>query len=166
MVSLAYQCRVRLAVADQKEDVFSSPRLKHAEDMAEALAIAGVTLAVIPLIIAALENFEYTLQPVLIFSRRYKQAVAELQSDLEIQRISFENECVFLLNTVTTIHGQPLLDEVRQEQSCDTGLERLLEARLEKSYDACSKALKLVRDVLSEIVTELKDLPILLPEVR
>ena len=36
---------------------------------------AGITLTVIPLIVSALENYEYTFHPRIIFSHRYRKEI-------------------------------------------------------------------------------------------
>jgi len=76
-------------------------KAEHFAKMADPATIAGLTLAVAPLIISALENYEYTLQPILIFSRGYQKEVQRFQDALKVQKRDFENECCFLLHSVT-----------------------------------------------------------------
>ena len=68
----------------------------------DPVTAVGLTLAVLPLIIAALENFEYTCQPIIIFSRRYRREIERFQNALKVRKVTFENECSFLVDNVTS----------------------------------------------------------------
>lgn len=127
--------------------------------------MAGLALAVSPLIISALENYEYTFQPIIIFSRRYKREVERFQHALKVQRVDFANECCFLLHSVTSNHGNVMINDRGHALWQDDGLEDRLKSRLADSYDACVSALSLINGVLVEILKETKTLDILIRKV-
>ena len=128
--------------------------------------IVGLALAVPPLIVAALENWEYTFQPIIIFSRRYHREVERFQRSLKVQRALFANGCCFLLHDVIYNRGSIIINDRNDPPWKDSGLEARLKARLEDSYDACVSALRSINTVLNEILSETKTLEILLQQVR
>ena len=134
--------------------------------MADPTVIAGLTLAVAPLIISALENYEYTLQPILIFSRGCQKEVQRFQDALKVQRRDFENECCFLLHSVTNAdQGRTMIKNRRHSSWGDDDLEAQLRYRLDRNYDACVSALQLINRILTEILEETKHFDILQQKV-
>lgn len=127
--------------------------------------VTGVSL-IIPLIISALENYEYTFQPIIIFSRHYRREVERFQNALKVQRVTFANECCFLLHTVTSNRGNVMINDLGHALWRDEDLEAQLKARLTDSYDGCISALKLINGVLGDINRETRTLDIVLQEVR
>lgn len=125
----------------------------------------GLALAILPLIISALENYEYTFQPIIIFSRRYRKDVERFQNALKVQRVTFANECCFLLHSVTSSRGNVMIDDLGHALWQDEDLEEQLKAHLVDSYDGCVSALSLINDALTEILNETKTLDILLKKV-
>ena len=117
---------------------------------------AGLALAVIPLVIAALQNYEYTLQPIVIFSSRYRKEVERLQDSLKVQKVDFMNECCFLLHSVTSNRGNVMVDDLRHVLWQEQNLEERLKARLNESYDACVSALSLINTLLTDVLKETK----------
>ena len=136
-------------------DIYVSPLVM---DPATA---AGLALAVVPLLISALENYEYTLQPIVIFSRRYQKEVQRFQDVLKVQKVDFTNECCLLLHSVTYNHGNVMVDDLQHTLWQEDGLEDRLKARLNESYDACISALSLINTLLADILKETKTLDIL-----
>ena len=133
--------------------------------MVDPATAAGLALAAIPLMISALENYEYTFQPIIIFSRRYRKEVERLQDALRIQKADFGNECCFLLESVSHC-GNSMINDLHHQSWQDQGLEDKLKIRLEENYDACVSALRLINIILREILEQTKTLDILLEKVR
>ena len=130
--------------------------------------VTGVSLAlgIVPLMISALENYEYTFQPIIIFSRQYRKEVERFQNALKVQRVSFANECCFLLHSGTSNRGNIMINDLGHALWRDQGLEEQLKARLVDSYDGCVSALGLINDALREILKETKTLDIVLQKVH
>ena len=72
--------------------------------MVDPATAAGLGLAVVPLIISALENYEDTFKFFIIFTRKYKKEVEDFQDALRVQKTDFDNQCLFLVQNVTS-HG-------------------------------------------------------------
>lgn len=134
--------------------------------MADPATAAGLALAVIPLIISALENYEYTFQPIIIFSKRYRKEVEKFQKALKVQKVNFANECTFLLHSVTSNRAHSMIDDLEHPLWRDSDLESRLRERLSDSYDGCVSSLSLINDILEEILQDTKALEILLQKVR
>ena len=134
--------------------------------MADPATAAGLALAAIPLIVSALENYEHTFQPIIIFSKRYRKEVEKFQKALKVQKVNFANECTFLLHSVTSNRGNSMIDDLEHPLWRDSGLESRLRDRLSDSYDACVSSLSLINDILLEILKDTKTLDILLQKVR
>ena len=134
--------------------------------MADPATAAGLALAVIPLMLTALENYEYTFQPIIIFSKRYRKEVEKLQKALKIQKVNFANECALLLHSVTGNRGNLMIDDLEDPLWRDGNLENQLRDRLSDSYDGCVSSLSLINDILLEILKDTKTLDILLQKVR
>ncbi len=131
----------------------------------EPATVAGLALAVGPLIISALENYEYTFQPIIIFSRGYRREVERFQHALKVQRVNFANECCFLLHSVTSNGGNVMINDPRHALWQDEDLEDRFKVLLTDCYDACVSALSLINAVLSDILRETKTLDILTQKV-
>lgn len=127
----------------------------------DPVTAAGLALAVVPLVISALENYEYTLQPIVIFSRRYRKEIKRFQDALKVQKVDFANECCLLLHSVTCNRGNVMVDDLQHMLWQEGGLEDRLKARLNESYDACVTALSLINTLLADILKETKILDIL-----
>ena len=72
----------------------------------DVVTAAGLAIGIIPLTISALENYEYTFQSIIIFSRRYKKEVKQFQQALSIQAEILASECCLLLHCVTDNQGE------------------------------------------------------------
>jgi len=110
---------------------------------------AGLALAIAPLIVAALENYEHTFQPFLIYSRHRKVAENILLKFI-VEKTIFEQECHWLLRDVNSDQG--IFEAERQ-------------AQLDACYEACASALRLIDEVLRDIRTSTESLDVLLREV-
>jgi hypothetical protein len=114
--------------------------------------VAGLVLAVIPLVISAVENYEVTFQPFVTY-RRYSKEVERFAAKLDAQRAIFHNECQLLLLEV----GQNLTDILRDPNHptrADEQLSKRLEELLGSSYATCVATLNLINDILNEVTEE------------
>ena len=126
-------------------------------------------LAVLPLIVSALENYEYTFQPIVIFSskRRYQREVERFYNVLKVHRLDFENECFLLLHSIASYRDiEAMRSDLQSTMWRDKRLEARLKDRLEHSYEACSSALTLINNVLTDILEETRSLHLLAQKVH
>jgi len=126
---------------------------------------AGLALAVVPLMIFALENYEHAFQPIIIFTRRYRREVERFQMALKVQKIVFQNECCLLLDRVQLSQGDVMIDDLTHPLWQDSNLEDRIRLQLDESYDACISSLFLINQVLAEILKETGTLEILAQKV-
>ena len=132
--------------------------------MIDPATTAGLALAVVPLMISALENWEYTFRPIIIFAHRYRSEVENLQNELKVQAIGFANECCFLLESVSD-HGSDMINNLQHWSWQDPRLEGKLQERLNENYEACRSSLQLIDGTLKDILKDTKTLEILLQQV-
>jgi len=157
---------VRAAKFDPRSNsTHSQPVLNSGAIAMDPATVAGLGLAVAPIIISALENYEYTFQPIIIFSRRYGREVERIQHALKVQKVDFANECCFLLHNVTSNRGNVLINDPHHALWQDEDLEDRLKIRLGDCYDAFVSALSLINAALSGILRETKTLDILTQKV-
>ncbi len=132
----------------------------------EPATAAGLALAILPLIVAALENYEYTFQPVIIYSSRYRKEVKKFQDQLKVENFVFRHECHLLLRDVTSDDIKSMLDNPKHVLWSNKELEARLEGQLNECCEACISALRLINEVLQDIAKSTGALDILLDEVR
>jgi hypothetical protein len=116
--------------------------------------IAGLVLAVVPLVITVCENYEVTFQPFVTY-RRHAKEVQRFTAKLEAQRAIFHNECQLLLLAL----GQNLTDILRDPNHParrDEQLSQRLQELLGSSYSTCIMTLTLINDTLDEVTKETK----------
>ena len=112
----------------------------------------GLTLAILPLIISAIENYEYTFRPIVTYHRHRKEA-KRFQNILRIQKTAFENECRLLLSTFTT-HEDEMLNDRTSGLWRNWELDRKLAERLDESFVICVSTLELIDESLVDILRE------------
>jgi hypothetical protein len=130
--------------------------------MTDPISAAGLGLAIVPLLISALENYEVTFQPFVTY-RRYIKEIQRFTARLETQRAIFRNECQLLFLAVS--NGQGLSDVLKDSNHparSDEEISKRLEDLLGTSYNTCVLTLSLVNDTLDEITLETKDFRYLL----
>jgi hypothetical protein len=122
--------------------------------MVDPATAAGLTLAVMPLIILAVENYEVTFQPFVTY-RRYVKEVQRFAAKLGAQRAIFLNECQLLLLAVS--HRQNI-DDILQDPNHpsrnDEVLDRKLQELLGASFETCVSTLNLINETLREVTSE------------
>lgn len=128
--------------------------------MGEPATAAGLALAVAPLIISALENYQNVFEPFIIFKKRYKEEVQRIQDILHVQQQNFDNECGFLLDSIAG-PGYEMVGNHHHWRWSDPEFEIKFKNRLDNNFDACVSALRRVRTILKEILDETKTLEIL-----
>jgi hypothetical protein len=132
--------------------------------MTDPISAAGLGLAIVPLLISALENYEVTFQPFVTY-RRYIKEIQRLTARLETQRAIFRNECQLLFLAVS--NGQSLSDVLKNPNHparSDGEISKKLEELLGTSYNICVLTLSLINDMLNEITLETKDFRYLLED--
>jgi hypothetical protein len=132
--------------------------------MADPATVAGLALAVVPLLISAFENYETTFQPFVTYCRHVRE-VERFLARLGIQRTIFLNECELLFMAVS---NGPSLSEVLKDPDhpsrTDEQISRRLKDLLGSSYNACVSTLQLINDTLNKITLETKDFQHLLED--
>lgn len=127
--------------------------------------VAGLALAVVPLMLFALENYEHAFQPIIIFTRHYRREVERFQMALKIQKVVFQNECCLLLDRVQLSQGDVMIGDLTHPLWRDNNLEDRIRLQLDESYDACISSLFLINQILAEILKETGTLEILAQKV-
>ena len=122
-----------------------------------AEAAVGVALGICPLIISAIENYEYTFRPIIIFTHRSGKEVKRLFNTLRVSMCRFLNRCEFLLHSVTSNKGTNMINDTTHALWQDDQLETRLRRRLSDSFDACVGAMELINDLATQIVDETKN---------
>ena len=124
--------------------------------MADPISAAGLGLAIVPLLISAVENYEITFQPFVTYRRHVKE-VQRFHAKLGAQRTIFLNECELLYAAVSnsTIWADVIKDSHHPVRN-DEEVSRRLEALLGSSYDACVSTLDLINHTLGKICQETK----------
>lgn len=127
---------------------------------------AALGLAVVPLIFAAIGKYRETIHVLTIFARDYKREVDRFQTSLKVKTVRFENECRFLLHSVTSGRGNVMVEDLQHPLWQDPDLKERQKAKLNaKTYDACASSLRLIRQTLEEILKDTCKLEVLVPKV-
>ena len=125
--------------------------------------MAGLTVGIVPLIISALENYERTFQPLIIFSRDCRKEVERFLLTLRVQRTAFTNVCQLLLSVVTARRNDipRMFNDNRHPLWQDQTFRDELRSRLGESFNACEAAVTLVQQALRQIIEKYGGLEIL-----
>ena len=114
--------------------------------MAEA---AGLALAILPLLVSALENYEACLQPIKTFIRFTSQA-QDFQRHLKVQGAIFQNQCRILLAQAVDhdVAGHMLANKQHpawNEQKIEDAIVQQLEHSKNASVTAISNVLSVLQ---------------------
>lgn len=126
----------------------------------DPVTAAGLTLAVIPLLISAFENYEITFQPFVTYCRHVRE-VQRFTDRLDTQRAIFSNECQLLMLAL----GHNMNDIVKDPNHPfrkDELLSNQLKDMLGSSYMTCISTLNLIKETLGKVADETKDFRFLL----
>lgn len=128
--------------------------------------VVGTVLAVLPLIVTAIEHYEKIGDLILTY-RRYSKEVRKFNTELAVQRVIFQNECVLLLSEVVDderalrdmfkepTHG--LRKCLRDDDNLDRKLGQRVNERVHDSYKQIAALLELTQQSLEQIYEETKN---------
>jgi hypothetical protein len=123
----------------------------------------GVALAVIPLIISAVEHYEDILGPITTY-RKYSAVLKTFTTELNVQRDIFQNECVWILSPFTDAHDlEDMLKtpshNLRRKLEADANVNECVRLCFGPSHSQIINILELIQKSLDEIYDETKYLP-------
>ena len=120
--------------------------------------VAGLALAILPLIFSAAERYDTVLRPFLRY-KRYAKEVKTYSKELGIQRTIFRNECRNLLEEVIDHDSASrMLDLLAREAWSDCHLDAQLVQQLGESFKACVAIIELVEERLQDVEVENQEL--------
>ena len=128
------------------------------------IEIAGLTLALLPLLISAAENYDKCAAPFSRLKHFPKEARRFLQ-ELDIQKVIFHNQCRILLENVVDQDVAATMIQTAEHNSWrDIELEARLAQLLEKSRGACITTLELIGERLKAVESDCQSLAASLTE--
>ena len=121
--------------------------------------VAGIVLAVLPLLISAAEHYDGCIRPILRY-RKITEEVNLFQRQLNIQKTIFKNQCQNLLESVIEHDAACRMLGVGAEDPAwkDASLEKRLLEQLGASKEACITSLELIQERLENIQTKSRSL--------
>ncbi len=138
--------------------LFQQNLLRVAIASMSGIEALGLTLGVLPLLVAAVEHYDFCLRPF----RRYKDFPKELkqyQRRLKIQKTIFRNECQTLLEGVVSRDAaSSMLTKADHGSWFDPELEARLCELLDKSRDTCAMVIQMIEECLGELESESRKL--------
>ena len=118
------------------------------------IEIAGLALAVLPILMTAAQQYNNCLVPL----KRYRKFTTEAQDyykELKIQNTIFRNQCRNLLEEVIDHDAaSSMLNSLTQKSWADKSLDEQLAFRLGESLEACISIIGLIEQRLQSIVEE------------
>ena len=133
----------------------------------EAVTVAGLALGILPLIVSALENYQHTFQPLIIFTRDCPKEVERFQLGLKVQRTAFENACRLLMSSTTEYQyevPQMVQDPAHHHLWREENFARQLRCQLGEFFEACIAALLLVKHTLDDTMKKYGQVGMLLSQ--
>lgn len=116
--------------------------------------VAGLALAILPLIFSAAKRYDSVLSPFLRY-KRYAREVKIYSKELGIQRTIFRNECRNLLEEVIDHDSASrMLDLLAQDAWSDRDLDAQLVRQLGESLNAYVAIIELVEERLQDVEVE------------
>lgn len=118
------------------------------------IEIAGLTLAVLPILLSAAQLYSNCLSP---FSRykRFAKEARDYHKELEIQRTIFRNQCRNLLEEVIDHdEASSMLNSLTQQAWKNQRLDEQLAQHLGESLRACVAIIELIEQRLRDISEE------------
>ena len=131
---------------------------------------AGLVLAVLPLMISAIEDYEATFRPFVTYCR-YANELRSFRAGLGTQKQLFQNHCIILLSR---IEAEGLLEDRPGLKSrwnsndisgADIVLEEKLMNYLGSNYDTCFSLITTIEETLYGIQEEMKKMKEIASEV-
>ncbi|KAH7409115.1 hypothetical protein BKA64DRAFT_664177 [Cadophora sp. MPI-SDFR-AT-0126] len=125
----------------------------------DPFTITGLALGIAPLIISAVENYEYTFQPFVTY-RRYSQEINNFTTRLGAQKAIFNNQCQLLLSQAGGDTENSSLEGILCDPNHPFRRSEKLNSRLEtllgNSLSACESTLRLIQRTLKDVMHETK----------
>ncbi|KAH0538686.1 hypothetical protein FGG08_004761 [Glutinoglossum americanum] len=123
--------------------------------MSGAETVAGLALALLPLVVSALENYEITFEPFVRY-RKFAPELERFEKRLKAQKTIFRNECRLLLSSLTDLHE---VDQMLEQRSLhpswrDEDMNKRLLGHLGYSADACVSMMDLIEEILGRLNKE------------
>ena len=122
------------------------------------IEIAGVALALLPLLISAAENYDRCAAPFSRFKNFPKEAKRFLQG-IDIQKVIFHNQCRILLENVVDQDVAAIMIQTAEHHFWhDIELEARLAQILEQSRGACITTIELIGKCLKAVESDCQNL--------
>ena len=125
----------------------------------------GLALGVLPMIIVAIEKYE-KISDLIGTYRKYSKVVGRFSTELAVQRVIFQNECVLLLSQVVddgrALHdmfnepAHSLRTSLRKDSKLNQKLLQRMNERAHDSYEQIVALLRLIGETLRQIYDETK----------
>ncbi|CAG8972378.1 hypothetical protein HYALB_00007131 [Hymenoscyphus albidus] len=116
------------------------------------MEVLSLVIGIVPLLVSAVENYEVTFEPFVIFCR-YSKEMKNFKTKLEVQQRVFLNECQLLLRMVggelVVIQKDP-----NHHHRSDSGVSEQLAELIGSSYDSCRSIVVLMNETLEKIKKE------------
>ena len=113
--------------------------------------VAGLVLAVVPLLISALEHYEDAVDPVVAFFR-WRQRLPKVIRELYMENASYAQNIRLLLNQTTS---DAELSNMINNPNCDdwksADLENALQDQLGDAYTPCMSTVKEIAEIMVAI---------------
>ncbi|KAF2115033.1 hypothetical protein BDV96DRAFT_91523 [Lophiotrema nucula] len=117
--------------------------------------VAGIALAVLPLFISALEDYEEGLDPIKSFMR-WERELPKFIRKLRNQHVHFAQTMRLLLEPITTdVELDEMLDNPSGRMWKDADMSRRLEDRLQESYHAYQSTILDIEKIMKKIALKL-----------
>ena len=111
--------------------------------------VAGLALAILPLMVSAVDHYDRLLDSFRTY-RCFSSKVKRLTDDLNIQRTIFRTECLLLLAPITTrASAQSMLDDLRNEKWNSVAID----LKLSQHFDYLNATCKIV---IAQVIEHLK----------
>ena len=135
------------------ESSFHSIAASHDLEMS-GVEVAGLALAILPLLALALQHYDDCLSPFSRYRRFVKEAEAYCR-EIDVQRTIFRNECRNLLGG-STDHDTAIsmLKSASRREWNDDELEERIVQRLDESFEACTTIIGMVVERLGNVHAE------------
>ena len=118
------------------------------------IEIAGLALAVLPILMTAVQQYNSCLTPIKRF-RRFSTEAQDHYEELMIQRTIFRNHCRNLLEEVVDHDAaSAMLNSLTQKSWSDQSIDEQLASKLGESLEACIAVVRLIGQRLQVTIEE------------
>ena len=126
--------------------------------MSGAETVAGLTVGVLPLLIAAAEHYDQCFRPFVRYKRIAKEA-DHFRNQLNIQRTIFRNQCRLLLEQIVEHDAASRMLKAPEDPSWhDAALDAKISQLLGESREACVATIEIIEQRLRHIQSESQEL--------